>query len=147
MAGSGQRPRSEAAAVGLSVTDSPPTDGSGPRPARLGLIAGLLGAAAAVGCANIEAPPGGPPDQAPPFVVRTVPESLGVFPKFDDRVEFVFNEVVAEGQSPNLGLGSGTLERLIVVSPTEQVPKISWRHNRVTVKPREGWQPNRVYRV
>ncbi len=113
----------------------------------MGLIARLLTVTAALACANIEAPPGGPPDQAPPILLRTVPESLGVFPGFDDRVEFVFNEVVAEGQAPNLGLGSGTLEKLIVVSPTERVPKISWRHDRVTVKPREGWQPNRIYRV
>jgi len=129
------------------VTESPPTEGSGAPPTRLGLSVRLLAATAALACANIEAPPGGPPDQAPPVLVRTVPESLGVFPGFNDRVEFVFNEVVAEGQAPNLGLGSGTLEKLIVVSPTERVPKISWRHDRVTVKPREGWQPNRVYRV
>ncbi len=114
---------------------------------RFGLTVGLVAVAAALGCANIEPPPGGPPDQSPPFLVRTVPESLGVFPEFNGRVEFEFNEVVAEGQSPNLGLGSGTLERLIVLSPTDRVPKISWRHDRVTVKPREGWQPNRVYRV
>ncbi len=112
-----------------------------------GLSPRLLVVTAALACANIEAPPGGPPDQAPPILLRTVPESLGVFPGFNDRVEFVFNEVVAEGQAPNLGLGSGTLEKLIVVSPTERVPKISWRHDRVTVKPREGWQPDRVYRV
>lgn len=128
------------------MTDSPRTERDKPA-RRLGLAVGLVAVAAALGCANIEAPPGGPPDQSPPFLVRTVPESLGVFPDFDGRVEFVFNEVVAEGQSPNLGLGSGTLEKLIVLSPSDRVPKISWRHSRVTVKPREGWQPNRVYRV
>ena len=128
------------------MTESPRTERT-TLARRLGLTVGLVAVAAALGCANIEAPPGGPPDQSPPFLVRTVPESLGVFPEFDGRVEFEFNEVVAEGQSPNLGLGSGTLERLIVLSPTDRVPKISWRHDRVTVKPREGWQPNRVYRV
>ncbi len=128
------------------MTESPRTERT-TLARRLGLTVGLVAVAAALGCANIEPPPGGPPDQSPPFLVRTVPESLGVFPEFDGRVEFVFNEVVAEGQSPNLGLGSGTLERLIVLSPTDRVPKISWRHDRVTVKPREGWQPNRVYRV
>ncbi len=128
------------------MTESPRTERT-TLARRLGLTVGLVAVAAALGCANIEPPPGGPPDQSPPFLVRTVPESLGVFPEFDGRVEFEFNEVVAEGQSPNLGLGSGTLERLIVLSPTDRVPKISWRHDRVTVKPREGWQPNRVYRV
>jgi hypothetical protein len=129
------------------VTDSSRTEGSSTLPIRLGVTAHLAAVMATLACANIEAPPGGPPDQAPPILLRTVPESLGVFPGFDDRVEFVFNEVVAEGQAPNLGLGSGTLEKLIVVSPSEGVPKVSWRHSRVTVKPREGWQPNRVYRV
>ena len=128
------------------MTESPRTERT-TLARRLGLTVGLVAVAAALGCANIEPPPGGPPDQSPPFLVRTVPESLGVFPEFNGRVEFEFNEVVAEGQSPNLGLGSGTLERLIVLSPTDRVPKISWRHDRVTVKPREGWQPNRVYRV
>ena len=128
------------------MTESPRTERT-TLARRLGLTVGLVAVAAALGCANIEPPPGGPPDQSPPFLVRTVPESLGVFPEFNGRVEFEFNEVVAEGQSPNLGLGSGTLERLIVLSPTDWVPKISWRHDRVTVKPREGWQPNRVYRV
>ncbi len=128
------------------MTDSPRTERS-TLVRRLGLTVGLMAVTAALGCANIEAPPGGPPDQSPPFLVRTVPESLGVFPDFGGRVEFVFNEVVAEGQSPNLGLGSGTLEKLIVLSPSDRVPKISWRHSRVTVRPREGWQPDRVYRV
>lgn len=129
------------------MTDSPRTGERRPPLTRPGLAVRLAAAAAVLACANIEAPPGGPPDQSPPIIVRTVPESLGVYPGFDDRVEFVFNEVVAEGQSPNLGLGSGTLERLIVLSPTDRVPKVSWRHNRVTVKPREGWQRDRVYRV
>jgi hypothetical protein len=48
---------------------------------------------------------------------------------------------------PNFGLGTGDLERLIVLSPSNEVPSIGWHRNRITVKPREGWQPNRVYRV
>ena len=114
------------------------------------LAAGLVPAIAMLvggACANIEAPPGGPPDQTPPILLGTVPESLGVYPDFHGRVEFIFNEVVSEGSSPNLGLGSGTLERLLILSPSDEVPKISWRRNRVTLRPREGWRPNTVYRV
>ena len=102
---------------------------------------------AAGACANIETPPGGPVDNTPPILLTTVPESLGVYPDFDDDVEFIFSEVVSEGSSANLGIGSGTLEQLLILSPTEEVPRIGWRRNRVTLKPREGWSPNRVYRV
>jgi hypothetical protein len=66
---------------------------------------------------------------------------------FDDRVEFLFDEVVSEGGQPNFGLGTGDLERLIVLSPTTEVPSVGWHRDRITVRPREGWQPNRVYRV
>ena len=98
-------------------------------------------------CARIEPPPGGPPDAAPPLLVRTVPDSFQVFQKFDSDVEFVFDEVVSEGGSPNQGTGTGDLERLVILSPTRQVPKVRWRRNRITVRPDEGWQQDQVYRV
>ena len=82
-----------------------------------------------------EPPPGGPIDQTPPVLVGTVPESLGVFPDFDDRVEFRFNEVVSEGSSPNLGFGTGTLEQLIILSPSERVPRVAWRRTSVAIPP------------
>ena len=107
--------------------------------------AGLL--LLAVACARIEPPPGGPPDTRPPVLVATTPESLVVLPGFDGDVEFVFDEVVSEGAQPNEGLGTGDLERLIVLSPDSQVPRVGWRRSRVTVRPREGWRPNTVYRV
>jgi Bacterial Ig-like domain len=99
------------------------------------------------GCARIGEPPGGPPDHAAPVLIGTVPDSMGVYPKFDQDAAFVFNEVVAEGTAPNFGLGTGDLEKLIVVSPTEEVPHVHWGRSRITVKPSEGWRPNRVYRV
>ena len=48
---------------------------------------------------------------------------------------------------PNRGEGTGGLERLVILSPSTRVPEVSWRRNRITVRPREGWRPNRVYRV
>ena len=105
------------------------------------LIAGLAA------CARIAAPPGGPPDNRPPLLIGTTPDSLTVLQDFDGAVEFRFDEVVSEGGQPNFGLGTGDLERLIVLSPSTEVPSIGWHRNRITVKPREGWQPNRVYRV
>ena len=98
-------------------------------------------------CARIAAPPGGPPDTRPPLLLGTTPDSLAVLAGFDGEVEFLFDEVVSEGGQPNFGLGTGDLERLIVLSPSDEVPSISWKRNRITVRPREGWEPNRVYRV
>ncbi|MEO7986488.1 MAG: Ig-like domain-containing protein, partial [Gemmatimonadales bacterium] len=98
-------------------------------------------------CAKIEPPPGGPPDITPPSLVATRPESLAQLPKFSGEVEFRFDEVVSEGSSPNTGLGTGDLEKLIILSPAVRFPHVHWRRTRITVKPAEGWKPNRVYRV
>jgi hypothetical protein len=95
----------------------------------------------------MEPPPGGPPDAAPPQLVKTFPDSFQVFQEFDSEVDFVFDEVISEGGSPNQGTGTGDLERLVILSPTRQVPKVRWRRDRITVRPDEGWQRDRVYRV
>lgn len=99
------------------------------------------------GCARIEPPPGGPPDTAPPRLESTSPEPMAALPGFDGEVEFRFSEVISEGSTASQGTGMGDLERLVVLSPTTRVPEVRWRRNRITVRPREGWQPNTVYRV
>lgn len=101
----------------------------------------------ASGCAKIEPPPGGPPDTTPPRLISTSPESLAVLPGFDGEVEFGFSEVISEGGTASFGTGMGTLEQLVVLSPTTRVPEVSWRRDRITVRPREGWEPDRVYRI
>ena len=98
-------------------------------------------------CARIEPPPGGPPDPAPPRLIATRPDSFARLPEFDGSAEFVFDEVVSEGGSPNRGEGTGGLEKLVILSPSSRVPEVRWRRNRITVRPSEGWRPNRVYRV
>ena len=100
-----------------------------------------------VACARIEPPPGGPPDAEPPRIIATAPDSLARIPDFDGEVEFRFDEVVSEGGSASQGTGTGDLERLVVLSPTTRVPEVRWRRSRITVRPDEGWQPGRVYRV
>ncbi len=109
-------------------------------------VAALV-ALAVLACAKIEPPPGGPPDTQPPGLVATVPDSLAVLPEFSGDVEFIFNETVSEGGSPNMGLGTGDLEKLVILSPSERNPKVRWKRSRVTVRPAEGWLPGRVYRV
>ncbi len=68
-------------------------------------------------------------------------------PGFKGQVEFRFDEVVSEGGTPSTGQGTGDLEKLIILSPSNRVPDVSWKRNRITVKPSEGWRPDRVYRV
>ncbi len=113
---------------------------------------GLLRPAAALlpallGCARIEPPPGGPPDAEPPRIIAMAPDSLARLPDFDGEVEFRFDEVVSEGAAASQGTGTGELERLVILSPTTRVPDVKWRRSRITVKPDEGWQRDRVYRV
>lgn len=115
------------------------------------MLSGRAAAAAALAllaaCARIEPPPGGPPDAKPPTLVATRPDSLRSLPDFKGDVEFVFDEVISEGGSPNEGSGSGDLERLVLLSPSSDVPVVAWKRDRIAVHPRGGWQPNRVYRV
>jgi hypothetical protein len=66
---------------------------------------------------------------------------------FRGEAEFQFDEVVSEGGTPNQGQGTGGLEKLVILSPTTRVPEVSWKRNRITVRPSEGWRSNRVYRV
>jgi hypothetical protein len=98
-------------------------------------------------CANIQAPPGGPPDKTPPTLTSVFPDSLAVIPDFKGSVEFRFDEVVSEGSTPSTGRGTGDLEKLVILSPTNRFPEVSWHRRRITVRPAEGWKPNRVYRV
>jgi Bacterial Ig-like domain len=98
-------------------------------------------------CARIEPPPGGPPDRAPPRLIAIHPDSFAVLRGFKGDADFQFDEVISEGGTPNRGEGTGGLEKLIVLSPTTNVPDVRWRRSRISVRPKEGWRPNRVYRV
>jgi hypothetical protein len=98
-------------------------------------------------CARMEPPPGGPPDATPPRLIATRPDSFAVLRPFRGVAEFQFDEVISEGGTPNRGEGTGGIEKLVILSPSTRVPEVSWKRNRITVRPQEGWRPNRVYRV
>ncbi|HUR95246.1 MAG TPA: Ig-like domain-containing protein [Gemmatimonadales bacterium] len=115
--------------------------------ARPTLIRAGLATLAAMSCARIEPPPGGPPDVAPPQLIATRPDSFAQIAGFKGNVEFQFDEVISEGGSPNQGTGSGDLEKLVIFSPSVAVPDVSWRRSTIAVRPSDGWEPNRVYRV
>lgn len=102
---------------------------------------------AAVACARMGSPAGGPEDKVAPRLLATVPDSTGAYPAWDRNVEFRFDEVISEGASPSMGLGTGDLEKLVLLSPSANVPVIRWKRDRLTVHPKEGWKRDRVYRV
>jgi hypothetical protein len=112
-----------------------------------GRAAAVAALALLAACARIEPPPGGPPDAKPPTLVATRPDSLRILPGFKGSVEFVFDEVISEGGSPSEGRGTGDLERLVLLSPSTEVPVVEWKRDRIAVRPPGGWLPDRVYRV
>ena len=101
------------------------------------LIAVVLLAA----CASQGDPPGGPPDSNPPVLVGIVPESGAVNVR-PDRVEFRFDEVVSERPA-----GAASLEQLVLISPSDGLPRVDWRRRSIAVRPRRDWKPNAVYTV
>lgn len=123
------------------------TGGRGGRGGRASTALTALTALSALSCARIEPPPGGPPDTKPPVVISVFPDTMAEKPGFDGEAVFTFNETVSEGGQASEGYGTGDLERLILLSPTEKVPVVRWRRNRITVRPREGWRDGITYRV
>ncbi len=110
-------------------------------------MAAAAAACCLAGCANTGAPPGGPPDLTPPKLVAKVPDTVAVLPDFRGAARFCFDEIVNEGSQPDFGLGNGSLEKLVLMSPDTAVPDVSWQHRCIGVRPRHGWTPNTVYRI
>src|SRR6476661_1410138 len=91
------------------------------------LLFPVLPVLSVLSCARIEPPPGGPPDPTPPRLIATFPESAAVLPSFRGAAEFQFDEVISEGGTPNQGQGTGGLEKLVILSPSTQVPEVRWK--------------------
>jgi hypothetical protein len=105
-----------------------------------------------VACARMAPPPGGPRRLIAPRLIGAFPDS-GVAPcDFRGAAEFRFDEVTDEGTAPNFGIGiggvgTGTLEQLVMLSPDTLIPRVEWHRDRITVRPRNGWRPNQTYRI
>jgi len=99
--------------------------------------AAVLVAAAALSCANVEAPPGTSPDFVPPTVRERYPAPDAVVPRLDGDVVLRFDEPI---QSPR------SLERQLDYSPA-----FEWRFtpliNGFKVRPRDGWRAGVIYRI
>ena len=109
-----------------------------------GVAGGALGTlllAAGVACANPSAPPGGPPDALPPSFVRVTPASgdTSVQPKL---VELVFDEVISETPA-----GAPDLRSLVFVSPRSDEVDVSWKRNRIEIRPKDGFRDSSVYSI
>ena len=104
-------------------------------------VAAVIACAAAVACASMETPPGGPPDAAPPALVRITPDTnaLNARPR---AVMFRFDEVVSERPR-----SVTTLHDLFIISPTTGAPDVDWQRDAITVRPPKGWLPNTTYTV
>ncbi len=100
----------------------------------------VLAFAVGAACASQGAPPGGPPDSAPPRLVRVTPDTnaRGVTPR---AVVFRFDEVIAERPA------GGDLAQLVVLSPSDGATRVSWERNAFTVRPQRGFRRNTAYTV
>lgn len=102
----------------------------------------MIALGAAGGCAEIgHGPPGGPEDHAPPKLLKVTPDTgaLHVKPK---EVVFRFNEVVSERP-----IGANSLDGLVVLSPSDGVPRVSWHRQAISIRPRRGFRANTTYSV
>ncbi|HSR43209.1 MAG TPA: Ig-like domain-containing protein, partial [Longimicrobiales bacterium] len=120
-----------------------PGDGRSPRTALAGLLTAGVGVAmAALGsCARQGAPPGGPPDRRPPYVLSTRPDTFAVVEPFRDPVVFRFSERISEQPS------SGTLADAAVVSPATSQVRVEHSREAIEVSLLGGFRAGRVYRV
>lgn len=94
-----------------------------------------------MGCASPGAPPGGPPDEDPPQLLRVRPDTNAVGQR-PDHMELRFDEVVSE--TPR---GANNLGDLFLISPRDGDPRVRWKRSRIELGPRRGWRANTTYTV
>jgi hypothetical protein len=103
----------------------------------------LISVLALAACASPGAPPGGPDDDEAPKLLRITPDTNATNVKAR-RVNFMFDEVVNERPS---GSGIQSLKDLVLISPRDGAPDVSWHRSRIEVAPRKGWRANTAYTI
>ncbi|HET7039640.1 MAG TPA: Ig-like domain-containing protein [Gemmatimonadales bacterium] len=73
-------------------------------------------------------------------MLATVPDSGAVQPGFRAPAEFRFDEVISEQSG-------GGLDELVLVSPRPEDVEVSWKRNRIEIRPQGGWRAGTVYQV
>ena len=94
-------------------------------------------------CAQSGDPPGGPPDQTPPHILRFEPDSGAVLTSVPSEVNIYFDEVISErttGQPSDIG-------GAVILSPSNEPDRVSWRRDHISIRPKRGYQPGRIYRI
>jgi Bacterial Ig-like domain len=90
------------------------------------------------GCASAQAPPGGPPDFAPPVIDSTIPDSGAVKPGWRGAAIIQFDEVIDERSG-------GGLEKLVTLSPVPKALQVDWKRSAIAIKPKDGWRDSVTY--
>jgi len=90
-----------------------------------------------VGCAQVQAPPGGPERFPAPTLQQTLPADGTIVPAWRGPVVFAFDQRLSEQN----------LAEAVTVSPRTSEPVVSRRGGEVRVVLREGWRPATIYQV
>jgi len=98
----------------------------------------LVGAAGS--CARPSAPPGGPPDNLPPLVAATYPDTFAVVEDFEGPVRIEFSERISRQSVEGA-------EEPILISPRTGIVETSFDRDALEVDLLGGFQPGLVYRV
>lgn len=91
-----------------------------------------------VSCAQISSPTGGPKDQTPPKIKKSIPENYTLnFKK--KEITIYFDEWIQPLQNP---------KNQVIISPSiEPFPKIEAARNELTIKWKDTLQPNTTYSI
>ncbi|MBD3236479.1 MAG: hypothetical protein GF330_07235, partial [Candidatus Eisenbacteria bacterium] len=99
------------------------------------LLALLILSAAAIGCAQIEPPSGGPEDRTPPVVTASHPESLAAGFGRGDTLALRFSE----------SMDKGSVEDWLFLSPDPGRLSYQWDGNRLRIIPRDSLRAQTTY--
>jgi hypothetical protein len=95
----------------------------------------------ALGCARASSPPGGPPDELPPFLVETSPDTFAIVEGWDGPVVFRFSERISERPA------AGTWVDAVTVSPESGPVEVRHRRDALEIRPAGGFRSGQVYRI
>ena len=93
-------------------------------------------------CARQSSPPGGPPDNVPPVVASTSPDTFAVVEASDEPVVIRFSERISERPTEGAGLADA-----VVVSPATSALRVEHGRRSLEISLVQGWEQGLVYRV
>lgn len=101
------------------------------------ITGGLTLLSISLGCAHVEAPPGGPEDRTPPELLVSRPQEGEIVQPFSGPVRFTFSERISERG----------VEDAVIVSPRTSPVGVSQGREEIRVTLREGWVANTIYHL